>query len=83
MTHLVAEDCVEVQVAGQFERLISDSELAAMPPSPRRSPALVARRAHLLGLAPESATPRAYRARLILISLAPAVAYLTYAGVIR
>jgi hypothetical protein len=45
MSYDTALVCVEVQVPVPASRLISDSELAALPPAPRRDAELVARRA--------------------------------------
>lgn len=78
-------ECVEVLVEA---RLISDSELAAMPPSPRRAPAIVADRAKALGLVPHeaikpSATGRAYRVWPFLITATLVVGYLWVGAVIR
>jgi hypothetical protein len=78
-------ECVEVPASS---RLISDSELVALPPSPRRAPAIVADRAKALGLVPHeaikpSATGRAYRVWPFLIIATLVIGYLWIGAVIR
>jgi hypothetical protein len=57
-------------------RLITDKELAALRPAPRRSPVLVALRAEALGLEPHRKPAKPYSLWPLLIIVGVVVAYL-------
>ncbi len=82
MTQLLVIEPVEVPVSRCPVRPITDTELAAMRPSPRRRPPeLIARRAAKLGLVPHRAPRRGYRIWPLLITFGVAAAYL-YVGLV-
>lgn len=85
MQHADLPEQVKVHTDRLGSRLISDSELAAMPPSPRRAPAMVAARATAkANNRPRFEQPaRPYPAWPFLIVTGAAVLYLAFAAVIR